>query len=228
MRISDLLLTAATFITFIIALYLFTSDPMLSSSVNWAEDRPPSETASGRPATVQAGGAQGGLPDNRLAPPAPAPVRFSPAITAVNYPPAGRWKYIVIHHSATKQGNAAIFDGYHRREKGMRDGLAYHFVIGNGTKSKDGQIEVGRRWEKQMAGAHCYDNKMNQESVGICLVGNFDVSKPTARQMESLRKLMSDLQNHYRIPQANILLHKEVDKRQTNCPGRNLPANKIR
>jgi hypothetical protein len=228
MRISDVLLTGVTFVTFIIALYLFTSDPMLSSSVNWAEDRQSPEVKSARADVTPPAQVLSDAPATRthIAEITPG---FGPASApAVNCPPSGIWKYIVIHHSATKQGNAAIFDNYHRNTKGMKDGLAYHFVIGNGTKSKDGQIEVGRRWDRQIAGMHCFDNKMNQESIGICLVGNFDLSVPTERQMQSLLKLIADLQAQYRIPKSNIRLHQEVDKRQTNCPGKKFPADKVR
>ncbi|MBI5779383.1 MAG: N-acetylmuramoyl-L-alanine amidase [Planctomycetes bacterium] len=220
MKAVDLLLTAATFIAFVLAVYLFSSDPVLSGSVNWAEDRAPEGKASAKPADIkQNTGAVSSLP---------VPISAPAQGLAINYPPATQWKYIVIHNSGTRQGNAKMFDTYHRNEKGMKDGLAYHFVIGNGKKSKDGGIEVGKRWDRQIAGAHCYDSRMNCESVGICLVGDFNESKPTARQMESLLKLIADLQTQYRIPKANILLHKEVDKRQTDCPGRKFPANKIR
>jgi hypothetical protein len=51
-----------------------------------------------------------------------------------------RWKYIVVHNSGTRQGNARIFDYYHRHVRRMPNGLAYHFVIGNGTSTGDGQI----------------------------------------------------------------------------------------
>src|SRR4029434_8725596 len=53
-----------------------------------------------------------------------------------------RWQFIVVHNSGTRQGNARAFDYYHRRVRRMRNGLAYHFVIGNGTSTGDGAIEV--------------------------------------------------------------------------------------
>ena len=40
-----------------------------------------------------------------------------------------------------------MIDHWHR-DRGF-DELGYHFVIGNGTNSGDGQIEVGPRWTKQ-------------------------------------------------------------------------------
>ena len=58
-----------------------------------------------------------------------------------------RWKFIIVHNSGTRQGNARAFDYYHRKIRRMRNGLAYHFVIGNGTSSRNGQIEsILRNW----------------------------------------------------------------------------------
>src|SRR3974390_2523242 len=67
----------------------------------------------------------------------------------------GRWRWLVIHHSGTEYGNAAIYDRQHR-ERGMENGLAYHFVIGNGVDSGDGEIEIGPRWLKQLKGGHVH------------------------------------------------------------------------
>src|SRR5207302_1491235 len=66
----------------------------------------------------------------------------------------GRWQFIVVHNSGTRQGNAAAFDYYHRHIRRMQNGLAYHFVIGNGTSTGNGQIEVGDRWRRQINGGH--------------------------------------------------------------------------
>src|SRR5687768_8825904 len=53
---------------------------------------------------------------------------------------ANDWRWIVIHHSATPAGGAKTFDKMHKA-KGW-DELGYHFVIGNGTDTADGQVEV--------------------------------------------------------------------------------------
>ena len=84
-----------------------------------------------------------------------------------------RWTTVVVHHSATDRGSASAFDRGHRG-KGW-DELGYHFVIGNGRGSGDGQIEVGSRWYKQKHGAHCKtpDNYFNEHGIGVCLVGDF-------------------------------------------------------
>ena len=58
----------------------------------------------------------------------------------------GRWQYIVIHHSGVDTGTVKAMDKYHREVRHMENGLAYHFVIGNGSGMGDGEIAVGRRW----------------------------------------------------------------------------------
>ena len=66
------------------------------------------------------------------------------------------WRYIVLHHSASASGNYDQIDAEHRKILGY-DGCGYHFVIGNGAGSMDGQIEVAQRWNKQKQGIHCRD-----------------------------------------------------------------------
>ena len=135
------------------------------------------------------------------------------------------WKYIVIHHSASVSGNAAEFDKYHREQRGWENGLGYHFVIGNGNGSGDGQIEIGNRWINQIDGAHAGVQEYNHYGIGICLVGNFNESSPTPAQMASLSALVAYLQERCHIPSENIIMHRHF--RQTECPGRNFPYYKL-
>jgi hypothetical protein len=125
---------------------------------------------------------------------------------------------VVIHHSATPGGNAKLFDKFHR-SKGW-DGLGYHFVIGNGTDSPDGVVEVGPRWHKQMHGAHCKtdNNYYNEHGIGICLVGDFNVNEPTARQMASLKQLVEFLATRCNISSNRVTSHGAVTGK-TQCPG---------
>jgi hypothetical protein len=145
-------------------------------------------------------------------------------------PPPGAqrsWRWIVIHHSATPSGSARTFDRMHR-EKGW-DELGYHFVVGNGTDSADGQIEVGTRWAKQKWGAHAKtpNNEYNDHGIGICLVGNFDLERPTAQQSRSLAKLVAHLMKTYNVPASRVLGHQDTGK-PTECPGRNLNIAAVR
>jgi N-acetylmuramoyl-L-alanine amidase len=140
--------------------------------------------------------------------------------------PANSWQYIVIHHSATPAGNAASFDRMHKA-KGW-DELGYHFVIGNGTGSGDGQIEVGPRWGKQKWGAHAKtaDQRFNNYGIGICLVGNFDIERPTKAQMDSVERLVGYLMKTYRIPATHVIGHSET--KATDCPGRHMSVAEVR
>lgn len=131
-----------------------------------------------------------------------------------------KWEIIVVHHSATNRGNASMFDTSHRK-RGMQNGLAYHFVIGNGTDTKDGQIEMGSRWLKQLHGGHVKNNYINEVGIGICLVGNFEKSKPTDKQLKSLSSLIDWLQASVLKKRVKFAGHKDIEKNL--CPGKNFP-----
>ena len=131
------------------------------------------------------------------------------------------WKYIVIHHSDTDKGSAASFDRYHREVRHW-ESLGYDFVIGNGNGCPDGQIEVGPRWTYQQVGAHAGVKEFNETGIGICLVGNFDQTKPSSTQMRSVAQLVAFLMKQYHIPPDHVIGHHEAKHGATNCPGRNM------
>lgn len=132
------------------------------------------------------------------------------------------WKRIVAHHSAIKYGNAAVYDRAHRK-RGMQNGLAYHFVIGNGIDSGDGEIEIGPRWTRQLLGGHVKNYRINLTAVGICLVGNFQESHPSRRQIQAFTQLMDWLRGEV-IPGARQFAgHRDLRGEQTICPGKNFP-----
>ncbi len=123
------------------------------------------------------------------------------------------WNVIVIHHSATAVGGAASFDRAHRA-KGEA-GIGYHFVIGNGTDTPDGALETTFRWREQRDGAHA--KGWDAQSVGICLVGNFEDARPSPAQMRTLVLLVRHLRGRYGIPGERVLAHSAVNA--TKCPG---------
>ncbi|NOQ22104.1 MAG: hypothetical protein GQ565_05575 [Candidatus Aegiribacteria sp.] len=129
---------------------------------------------------------------------------------------------LVIHHSATATGSARVFRALHRAVNGWID-IGYHFVIGNGTLSFDGEIEPGRPvWS---VGAHAREH--NRDSIGICLVGNFCETSPTAKQMASLTDLLRKLLKDLCLSRSGILLHRDVPGCRTECPGDNLTMKEI-
>src|SRR4030095_5257386 len=139
-----------------------------------------------------------------------------------------RWRFIILHNSGTRQGNARIFDYYHHNVRRMRNGLAYHFVIGNGTSSGNGEIEVGDRWRRQINGGHVHSDYLNNISLGICLVGDFNRGQPTRAQLDSCEELIHYLRDRcgkverHEIP---VRPHREMNPPRwpTDCPGDDFP-----
>jgi hypothetical protein len=139
-----------------------------------------------------------------------------------------RWRFIIVHNSGTRQGNARIFDYYHRNVRRMRNGLAYHFVIGNGTSSGNGEIEVGDRWRRQINGGHVHSDYLNNISLGICLVGDFNRDQPTRAQLDSCEELIRYLRDRCgKVERHDIPVrpHREMNPPRwpTDCPGDAFP-----
>jgi LysM repeat protein len=138
---------------------------------------------------------------------------------------SGTWQNIVIHHSATDEGSGKGMDRYHREERHMENGLAYHFVVGNGRGMGDGEIYVGARWTKQLPGGHLAIEALNQVSLGICLVGDFEIRAPTRRQLDSLEALVRALQKKTAPKPAAVTSHRKIHPNHTKCPGKHFPLN---
>lgn len=139
----------------------------------------------------------------------------------------GRWKYIVVHNSGTRQGNAKAFDAYHRNVRHMQNGLAYHFVIGNGRSSGDGEIEIGNRWTRQINGGHVASDYLNNIALGICLVGDFNRDLPTKAQIGALTELINYLRKRCgRVQGRDIIVraHRQINPKPTDCPGTRFPV----
>ena len=133
-----------------------------------------------------------------------------------------RWKHIVIHHSADSNNSIRGMEHYHRRVRRMENGLAYHFVIGNGVKTTDGKIYVGDRWKRQIRGGHLASSALNEVAIGICLVGNFEKTQPTAKQRASLKALVSLLRKRTGVSYSQVRTHRNINPKPTICPGRRL------
>jgi len=129
-----------------------------------------------------------------------------------------RWRTITVHHSATRQGGAKSFHRDHlRRHMG---GLFYHFVIGNGSSTRDGEVEVGFRWKRQIKANRPLD-------IQICLVGDFSKRPPSEAQFESTVNLVKILSAHYGIPADGVRRHTDIRGKHTECPGRFFPFQRL-
>ena len=139
------------------------------------------------------------------------------------------WEFIVLHHSATTSGSVESIHRGHRSRKDSNGkswlGIGYHFVIGNGNGMLDGEISATFRWTQQLHGAHSGSLHHNDRGIGICLIGNFEESKPTAAQCESVTRLIQFLSDQHNIPKKRIIGHYQV--RATACPGRHFPLREV-
>ena len=139
------------------------------------------------------------------------------------------WKYIVLHHSDHPTGSYAQIDSDHRERLGTQ-GCGYHFVIGNGSESPDGRVEIASRWLNQKAGAHCRDATAidaNDYGIGICLIGDFNQDAPTAKQIEASKALVAYLRDRYDIPTERIVTHSAIAQTPTSCPGKRFPVAEV-
>ena len=124
---------------------------------------------------------------------------------------------IVIHHAGFPEGDkdssAEDIHKFHQETNGWA-GIGYHYVI-----RKDGTIEQGRR--PLAVGAHAYQH--NKNSVGICVAGNFNLAKPQAAQLDSLKLLTAWLCQRYKLnPMSKGVIVGHRDLNDTSCPGDNL------
>ena len=137
-------------------------------------------------------------------------------------------RYLVIHHSESTWGDAAVIDKWHKDRGWSR--IGYHKVIlngyptykhratGNYLASADGKIQQGRADDE--VGAHCKDGQMNYKSLGLCMIGNFDGDEPTEKQKEALTDACARLCMRHGIHVDHICFHNDfADK---TCPGRRL------
>ena len=112
-----------------------------------------------------------------------------------------RWRSIYIHHSGTPSGNA---ESLGRRV----DGLADHFVIGNGVGCVDGEVQIGHRWSSQLpAGTVPGTSSVAPDCISICVVGDFDRAVPTPTQRMRLTQLVQSLQGRLGLSDEQVYLH---------------------
>jgi hypothetical protein len=129
--------------------------------------------------------------------------------TAVTIKP-GRWHWIYVHQSLTPSGNA-------RTLAQGADGLADHFVIGNGNQLTDGAIQAGPRWGWQQGAGEVPGVTVRSDCVSICLVGNFNQHAPTIAQEKQLLVLIASLQQQLGIASDHVKLG--MDGADTSAAG---------
>jgi len=120
-----------------------------------------------------------------------------------------RIEYIVVHHSASPSASTTVDDitQWHLA-RGFKS-IGYHYIIDSG-----GFVYAGRT--ENTTGAHV--EGYNAHSIGICLIGNYEVELPTGYALQALRGIVQELRAKY--PGARVVGHKDLGN--TLCPGTNL------
>lgn len=126
-------------------------------------------------------------------------------------------KKLIIHHTHNPELTTLTTHKLHQNKNNWA-GIGYNYFI-----ELDGSVYIGRG---EFVGAHAYG--YNQSSIGIALAGNFDISIPNGRQMESLFKLCEVLMKKYDIEASNVIGHNELPKVKKTCPGKNFNMNNLR
>lgn len=124
-------------------------------------------------------------------------------------------KYLAIHHSASPDTQTPLeIANYHISSNGW-GGIGYHFLIDKGgTVYYVGDISTARA---NVA-------NLNEQVIGICLIGNFTGIEPSPEQINSAKILCDFFINNY--PDLSNLTswevvkgHKELPGQSTACPG---------
>lgn len=154
-------------------------------------------------------------------------------IAAVPIPKKRKIQRIYIHCSASDYGDAEIIDDWHET-RGWK-GIGYNYVVGGAVVKENvgyspGFIQIGRDVER--CPAHVKSD--NVDSLGICIVGNFDDKSPLGKAevgagtriaIRSAMILVAELSLRLGLPVRQIVGHHEVNlipgKTPTtkSCPG---------
>lgn len=133
---------------------------------------------------------------------------------------------IVVHHSITPRDQTlaksiASFDynhsvRLHPEKNKLGYHVAYHYVIGGKGDWKQTRAE-------DEIGFHASNLTVNKRSIGICLVGNFDVESPSPSQLWALRDIIKAIKGRHFIKEVSG--HRKYAKK--SCPGVHLTDKMI-
>jgi len=130
--------------------------------------------------------------------------------------PIGRIEYLIIHHTERNNDFPAFIRSRHIHLRGWDD-IGYHYMIGNTRPfTTNGKLYTGR--PEECEGAHT--RQYNKNSLGICLIGNFDKVAPSEQQLETLFLLIEQKRKQYDIPLNHVKGHSEFAGVEKSCPGR--------
>lgn len=143
-------------------------------------------------------------------------------------------EFIVIHHSLTADSGTVSWGAIRRYHlaQGWRD-ISYHW----GVELVDDYYEVLMGRPMTEVGAHAKEAGMNERSIGICIVGNFDAEIPSLGQLEAAAKIARLVMHLHGVPRDKVIGHRDVGLmvgldwragRFKSCPGRLFQMDRFR
>jgi N-acetylmuramoyl-L-alanine amidase len=124
------------------------------------------------------------------------------------------WSYIMLHHSLTEDGKTVSWQAirkFHIETNHWAD-IGYHFGIE--LINDQYEILIGRPLDHE--GAHCVG--MNSKALGICFVGNFDLTPVPNMQWAKGIELVRSLIKLFDIPVNFVVGHRDYAPK--SCPGK--------
>lgn len=165
-------------------------------------------------------------------------------------------RWIVLHHSFSVDGFTRNWDAIRRYHKSYRyqgeiisddsyakylaegktqglekpwKDIGYHF----GIENVNGVLSVMNGRAIGEIGAHAHG--FNDKSVGICLVGNYDLEAPSEDRLFLLSNLCRQLQLEFSIPRDQVIGHRETYGKldppqpvEKTCPGTQFNLDEFR
>ena len=130
-------------------------------------------------------------------------------------------KYLTVHHEgmdafrySDMRSTASRIEGIRKAHRGRGWGdIGYHFIV-----DRAGRVWEGRPMRFQ--GAHVKDK--NFANIGVLALGNFDLQRPTQKQLAAVSRYCQQLMIDFRIPINKLKTHQEWAP--TACPGRHLQS----
>jgi hypothetical protein len=136
-----------------------------------------------------------------------------------------RYKWIVIHHSASSHDNLASIRNFHYQRHGWLE-AGYHLILSNGsTNIPTGHLEATNRYLLSSYSMASRNRKYNLRGIHLCVIGNYEDFPPSEIIKSSIASAINLLQKKYRIPDKHILLHRDIG--QTLCPGKHITKEQI-
>lgn len=145
------------------------------------------------------------------------------------------WDSIRTYHMSYRHNGEIITEEEYAKlltedAKGLEkpwDNIGYHF----GIENVYGKLTVLPGRQIGEVGAHA--KGFNDKSIGICLVGNYDIEPPSKDRVDVLSGLCRNLQIEFKIPRDHVISHHETFTYQgikppKTCPGLSFDMDNFR